>query len=660
MKVKPTSSDTALFDVLLTKKQKQLTQTTKVNKPTALKIAEARQSLVSAGGMPQNYHVVQDVQGLGILAREISKARYFAFDTETSGLQPYRDECYCVSFWVEGHGYLVNFAHPLLPIIDKEQFRTVIGPYFKDDSIYKKGFNLLFDAGFLHSNNLADIGYLHSDASVAVWLHDERIKSKSLDNLAEIFLGEGKGGGYASHFGKLAWVVLDPLVASIYAIKDAELHNRLVDFFEEALKEHPKVYKQFHKMRMPALNIYFESIRDGFLMDEDFMPVLSQELQGEIDTLVVEMNQLMEEEGQAPPENWSSPEQVAEALYDRLKLPPIKGRSTDKEVLEKLDDRHPIPGKFLEYRKLNKLKSSFVDGINEFIIDKYLHPSIKPIGTVTTRPSSSDPNLLNIPSRGRGVVTRQLFLAPDDHYMVSIDLAGQELRWIAALSGDKEFIRLAQVEGAVYEEAAALFFGGRAADYDKHGIKSDKRNKGKQGVLAFMYGASAGKISQIFKCSFGRAQDWISAFLKRFPGFAAWIKRQKEKVHDIGYVEMEYGYRQHLEIKPYMSQGEIKALERNATNSPGQANAAEQICLAMVQCKEHFTNVGSKAKIKLNIYDELLFYIPKSEVWHTTIIQEISYIMRNTHPNLPIEFATTVEIYERWGKKIDIPQENVA
>ena len=657
IKPKPGVDDISLFEEIISPKQKKLKLTTKINKPLALKISEARKELVNSGGLPHNYHILQDSKDLGKLAMAIAKARYFAFDTETSGLQSYKDECYCISFWIENDGYLVNFSHPLLPQVDKQQFRNIIGPYFKDDSIYKKGFNLLFDAGILHSNSLADIGYLHSDASIAVWLHDERIKTKSLDNLSEIYLGESKGGSYSQHFGKLAWIVLDPLVASIYAIKDAYLHNKLVDVLEEKLRERPAAYKQYVKMRMPALNIYFESIREGFLMDEEFLPKLAIELQTDIDSIIIEMNDILNKENHTPPENWSSPDQVAEILFDKLELPQIKGRSTAKEVLERLEDRHPLPEKYLEYRRINKLKSAFVDGISDFIHDGKVYPGIRTIGTATTRPSSSDPNLLQVPSRGKGAIVRQAFIPPADHYIVSVDLAGQELRWIAALSGDLEFIRLAQIEGAVYEESAALFFGGKATDYTKHGPNADKRNKGKQGTLAQMYGAGVGKIALIFKCDFKKAQAFIDSFLDRFPGYKKWLIKQKQLVHDKGYIDMLYGYRQHLEIKPYMNMGEIKGLERNSINSPGQANAAEQICLAMIQCKEHFTNVQSKARVKLNIYDELLFWIPKEEVWNTCIIQEICYIMKHTHPGLPISFECSVEIYERWGKKIPIDKD---
>ena len=208
--------------------------TTRASASRALAIKEVKDR-IKANGWPQNYHVVQNTQELGRIALSISRTKHFAFDTETRGLNPWSDKCYCVSIYVDGTAYLVNFEHALLPSVSVDEYRSILGSYFNDPRVKRVGFNIAFDE-HVHEEQLGiPCGPSYFDASIGIWLLKPDAPSKKLKNLCESLLGI-EGDTYESIFGKTAWVMIDPLVASYYACKDAELHWKLYEWEESHLK----------------------------------------------------------------------------------------------------------------------------------------------------------------------------------------------------------------------------------------------------------------------------------------------------------------------------------------------------------------------------------------------------------------------------------------
>lgn len=640
-----------------------LKTTVRCSKEVADKVRGAREEIVRKGGLPSNYHVCSSINDLGQIAREITIHKRLDWDTETSGLRPWKDSLYCVSIYVNGQAYLINFEHPLLPQISRETFKSQLGEFFADDTVVKGGFNVKFDGHFLEEQAGVKMGYMHHDAGQALWLTHENIMSvkgrNRLKPLCERFLGIS-GASYDDAFGLQAWITIDPLVASFYALKDAELHYKLNTFAGGLLDEAPTLRRLYDNLEMPALNHYFETERVGLPVDVDFLPELDIKLSAEIEKLRNEMDRLslsvLKPPALAP--NWGSDEEVAHYLFDTLELRQVKQRSTDKAVLDILKDRNPIIPLLQRYRTQTKLKSAFIDSLPQFIVDGWVHPSFKPTGSTTGRSACSDPNMLQIPAKGEGAIIRQMFISPPGFFMVSKDYSGQELCIQASMTGDVALIKLISDGGDFYSEAAAIFYGGTAADYTKYGEKAKFRNKAKGAILAMSYGAGGAKVAEVFGCDVRKAYDFIENFFKKFPGLKKWQKRQVELAKAHGFVETILGRRRHLDYSnPNLEKFQIAEMDRFCINSPIQGSASDQIKLAMILGARHFKAKGYKSRVLFPIHDEVLYLINEDEFYNTNIMQEIDHIMINAVA-LKVPLTISTEIYSSWGKKVKFPSDD--
>jgi DNA polymerase-1 len=657
-KPKPSLDAVPLLDLskIVLPEKGALKVTTKTSKAISEKVLAARNRIQDSGGLPKNYHVVDDVKTLGQISRAIATTKRFSFDTETSGLNPWKNELYCVSIKVDGHCYLINFEHPLLPRIPKDVFAQQLGEYFLDDTVRKNSFNICFDAAMLQVQANVACGYLHDDPGAALWVLDEEyIGGKThpgLKDCCEHYLGFDAGGAYDEQFGLTAWIAIDPLVASYYAMKDADLHDDLLVYVNNELLKYPTLDKIYRDMDIPVLNILFKTTLRGLPVDIEHLPKLGAQLDIEIDELRCELDALCKNLGQEPP-NWTSNEEVADLFYTRLKLPKRQGKgdSVDAKALTFLSGKTPIIEPLKKFRAKVKLKSGFVTAVQELIVDGLIHPSFRSTGSMTGRGTCNFPNLYNMPQKGEGIEIRKAYLAPEGYYIVSLDFQGQELRIQAENAADRVLINILLGGGDIYSETAALYHGGTAADYTKHGENSKKRDQAKIVVLALSYGAQAGQVASVFGCSKTRGQQFIDDFYRRFSGLKHWQDRTIDFAKKNGYVETICGRRRHLNFKkPDLETWQIHEMERAAINAPNQGSAADQTKLAIIKCDQHFKQKGYQSLVLFPIHDEILFAIKKEEFHESTIIQEIQYIMCNVLPVKHIQFTTSVEVYaERWG-----------
>jgi DNA polymerase-1 len=629
---------------------------TRTNKKIADSIAEAKAALK----WPSNYVICQDVRDLGRVARDISKHRKFAFDTETSGLNPWGDKLSCLSLYVGGTAYLVNFRHPLLPQISYREFKDVLGPYFSDPNVERIGFNVAFDYHFLEEQAGVPCGEMSYDGSIAVWLLSPDEPEKGLKPLCEKYLGT-TGSSYAEQFGKTDWTVIDPQVAAYYALHDSELHWKWYEYTERELKKAPELHKLMHELEMPVANVYYETEREGFLVDLNYLQNdLASKMKSDLGACAFDVLACAHK---ALGYSWSGdldkPNDVADLLFNRLRLPRVKGDSTDKGVMVKLKDRHPIIPLLSDYRATYKLKTAFVDSLPELVVKHVqadgsvvykVHPNFRVIGSETGRTSCSDPNILQMPAR-TGNTIRRAFMAGPGYYLVSKDFSGQELRIQAALSGDLLLKEIVNTGGDIYSETAAVFYGGVSADYTKTGPKKKERDKGKAAVLALSYGASEFKMAEIFECSVERAKAFITDFFKRFPGLKKLADQAKEFAKKHGYVQTVLGRRRPARYLPGMTPQAESALDRLCANTPIQGTAADQIKLAIVLCDRHLKAHGYKTRVLTGIHDEILFRAWADEWDYTDLPEELSYIMEHCleFPGIPMK--TSAEVYpERWGE----------
>lgn len=624
--------------------------TTKTNAAIAEKIAKAKAALV----WKDNYKIVGKDATLGSVAKDISRYKIFAFDTETGGLNVWKDPLYCISIWCGGVSYLINFSHPMLPMVSKDEFVHVLADYFVSNNYRRVGFNYKFDAHAISNNLPITVGPAYFDGFVAVWLLDEREERKGLKPLCEKYL-KIPLDNYDEQFGKTAWAVIDPAVAADYACKDAELHFRLYEWQDSELKKMPKVHKIMYDLEMPFANMMLETEREGIKVDTDY---LKDELRLRLEMKLMDLDKQM---AQSVNKKWTtldgivdinSPAKTSDFLFNYLKLPRINGDHTGVSVLEELEPKHKIISPLMEYRKTLKLKTSFQEALLERVIEGRIHPSFKSIGTETGRPAGVEPNLNQIPARSYGdiesSVIRQAFLADEGFVLVSKDFSGQELRIQAGVSGDTKLKQLILDGVDFYSYCAAICYGGKWQDYGKTGENSQKRDKAKRAVLAMSYGAQCNKIAWVLGCNKSLAQKFIDDFDSEFPQLSEFQKAQIAFARKHGYIETFLGRRQRIIFRPDDPPGLVARNERLCKNRWVQAGAADQIKLAFVLCWNHCKNNNYLSRPVWEIYDEIIFKIAIEEL-QSTVLTEIDTIMTECI-DIGIPFKTSTEIYpERWG-----------
>ena len=315
--------------------------------------------------------------------------------------------------------------------------------------------------------------------------------------------------------------------------------------------------------------------------------------------------------------NIASPKQLGVILFEELGLPVIKktktGYSTNVEVLNELYNLHPIIEKILAYRQWTKLKSTYMDGIAPLIDreDGRVHTSFNQTATATGRLSSSDPNLQNIPVRRQeGRHIREMF-EPGQGYdlLVSADYSQIELRVLADMSQDENFLRAFRHNEDVHARTAAEVFGVAVEDVD-----SELRRKAKAVNFGIIYGMSDFGLAQDLHISRKEAKEYINKYFAKCQGVKAFIDKVVTEAHDNGYVVTKFGRRRDLpEIRSTNFQRRSLA-ERMAMNTPIQGTAADIIKLAMIRTYKALQEAGLKSRMLLQVHDELVLEVPQEEL----------------------------------------------
>jgi DNA polymerase-1 len=314
--------------------------------------------------------------------------------------------------------------------------------------------------------------------------------------------------------------------------------------------------------------------------------------------------------------NINSPKQLAEVLFERLGLTPVKrtktGFSTNVDVLEELSHVHPLPGEILQYRTLAKLKSTYVDALPELInpATGRLHTSLNQTVTATGRLSSSEPNLQNIPVRtavGREI--RRAFIAEDGCSLLSADYSQIELRILAHLSGDPSLIRTFVDDLDVHTRTASEIFG-----LPPEEISPEMRRKAKAVNFGIIYGISAFGLAQDIGVSHAEAKRYIDGYFARYPKVREFIDRTIDRARTTGFVTTLLGRKRYI---PELSSGTAAVRgfgERTAVNTPIQGTAADLIKLAMIAIHRNISDRRLGSRMILQVHDELIFEVPDNEV----------------------------------------------
>ncbi len=423
---------------------------------------------------------------------------------------------------------------------------------------------------------------------------------------------------------------------------------------EEVLDEKARVQKflkdqpaQVVDLDLSMIEVLARMRERGVLVDKAVLERLSTIFGSKLEKIVSDIYESAGHEF-----NLNSPKQLAEVLFDHLKLPVIKktktGRSTDEEVLKELAIGSPVAEKILEYRELSKLKSTYVDALPKYIKeDGRIHSTLSLDVAATGRLSSSDPNLQNIPIRSQwGSEIRKAFIAAPGYVLVSADYSQIELRIMAHLSGDEAMQTIFSENRDIHASTAALIFN---VPLDQ--VSKDQRRSAKTINFGLMYGMGAHALARDLKITFSQAQLFIKAYFDAFPKVKKWVDKILAEGQEKGYVETIMGRRRYLPELKSPDRRLQAAGQRMAINMPAQGTQAEMIKLAMVHIDQQIEALDGQARLEigmlLQIHDELIFEVKEEAVakWVPVIKEK----MLNALPlSVPIEVGLNTGC--SWGE----------
>lgn len=415
----------------------------------------------------------------------------------------------------------------------------------------------------------------------------------------------------------------------------AETVRRLRENLTVKIREQEQE-RLFYEIEMPLVNVLADMEITGIRVDQPALQAMSNTFGARIEELAQEIYDLAGE-----PFNINSPRQLGYILFEKLKLPVKKktktGYSTDASVLEALADTHEIVAKLIEHRQLVKLKGTYTEGLANLIgNDGKLHTTFHQTATATGRLSSAEPNLQNIPIRHKlGRKIRSVFIADTpDNVLLAADYSQIELRIMAHLSKDPALINAFKNNEDIHTRTAAEVF-----NVSKERVTPDLRSRAKAVNFGIIYGISDFGLARDLKVSRKKAKEYINAYFRRLPGVKAYIDRSIKEARECGYVTTLLNRRRYLPELFSPNKNVRNFGERAAINTPIQGSAADIIKLAMIKIFDRLNDNGFKTKMVLQVHDELIFDVPKSE------LEEVVKIVRQEMEHVvALEVPLTVDL----------------
>ncbi len=571
------------------------------------------------------YELVQDIEALRRWVAEAEAAGILAVDTETTDLSPTRADLVGISlstgpgracYIPVGHGApngdgldLGGGGRPKqIPLADAV---AALKPLLIDASVLKVGQNIKYDMVVLARHGLHVTPY--DDTMLLSYALDAGKHGHGMDELAERHLGHSTiKYDDVTGTGK-ARITFDrvPLDKALnYAAEDADITLRLHRLLKPRLLAEKRT-RLYEEIERPLPAVVAEMELAGIKVDKAELNRLSADFAGRMADLERKAHDLAEESF-----NLGSPKQLGEILFDKMKLPGgKKGKTgaygTGADILEDLAAQgHDLPRVVLDWRQLQKLKSTYTDALQEQIgTDGRVHTSFSLAATSTGRFASTDPNLQNIPIRTEeGRKIRRAFVAEPGHVLISADYSQIELRILADIA-DIPALKQAFLDGVdIHALTASQVF-----DVPLEGMDPMVRRSAKAINFGIIYGMSAFGLAAQLGIPQREAAAYIDAYFKRYPGIRAYMDRTKKQAHEQGYVETAFGRRVHLPNINSRNPAERAFLERAAINAPIQGTAADVIKRAMGRLPAALAADGLKARMLLQVHDELVFEAPADQ-----------------------------------------------
>jgi DNA polymerase-1 len=572
-----------------------------------------RKDLANIENTPHNYYLVENAMQRASLRAELSVQDEFCFDTETTALDTHKAELVCLSFaFKKGEAYCVSLPKK------REEAQKIVQEFrliFGDENICKIGQNIKYDILMLKHYGVEVKGPIY-DTMIAHYLIQPDLRH-NLDYLCETYLGyqkvetESLIGKKGKKQQSMRQAPVDKL--KDYACEDADLTLQLKLVLDPEL-DNTGVRSVFEEIEMPLIPVLADMEMAGVSLNTKELDVFAEKLRLQIIDLEKEIIDLAGEEF-----NVSSPKQLGIILFEKLNIvnkarkTKTKQYSTSEEVLSKLMDKHPIVPKILEFRGLKKLLSTYVEALPLLVNAKTgkLHTSYNQAIAATGRLSSTNPNLQNIPIRDEnGREIRRAFTASDDdHLFLSADYSQIELRIMAALSKDENLLEAFRNKQDVHATTASKIYKVPLEE-----VTSDMRRKAKTANFGIIYGISAFGLSDRLNISRTEAKELIDGYFENFFRVKEFMDESIQIARDKGYVETIRGRRRYLKDINSANAVVRGVAERNAINAPIQGSAADIIKLAMINIWHELKKQNLKAKMILQVHDELNFDVPKAEL----------------------------------------------
>jgi DNA polymerase-1 len=574
--------------------------------------------------------VVDDPAALPALVARLRKAPLVAFDTETTSLETHDAELIGLSLAASAtEVWYLPFGHEAPPadLLDGDtppptprNLPPITDPacapireLLEDPEVALAAQNGKYDMQVLRRAGVEVCGLAY-DSMLASFTLDPSRRSHAIDALAMELLGI-RMTSFTELVGKGKQQIPFPLVpvddAAAYCGADSAtvlaLHERFADELASTGLERVLV-----DLEMPLVPVLVDMEWTGIAIDRAHFAALARELERDLAVLEERIHGVAGVEGL----NLNSPRQLAEVLFGKLELPVIKktktGPSTDASVLQALAEMgHELPTLILEYRELQKLKSTYVDVLPERInrTTGRIHTSFNQVGAQTGRLSSSDPNLQNIPIRTRrGEEIRRGFVPTAGWRFVVADYSQIELRLMAHLSGDPAFVAAFRGGGDIHRQTAAVIF-----DCDVADVTSEMRARAKTINFGTIYGQGPFALSNQLGITQDEAKAFITDYFERFAGVRAFLDGCVETARQQGYVETLFGRRRYIPEIQDKNFNLRSFAERTAQNTPLQGSAADLIKRAMVAIHHALPAAGLEARLLLQVHDELVVEAPEAE-----------------------------------------------
>ncbi|MGE5428781.1 MAG: DNA polymerase I [Methylococcaceae bacterium] len=612
--------------------------------PTMETEAPAIKNLENFSTVQHQYYLVETAAQRASLRAELSVQKEFCFDTETTGLDTQTAELVCLSFSFRSHeAYCVTLPE------DREKATEIVREFrfvFGDEKIVKIGQNIKFDLAMLLNYGVELKGPLF-DTMIAHYLIQPEMRH-NLDYLCELYVGYEKITT-ETLIGKKGVAQLNMRQVEVeklrdYACEDADLTLQLKVAIENDL-EKSGTRKLFDEVEMPLIYVLADMERTGVKLNTSELSLYAEVLRQQLTGIEKEIIELAGEEF-----NVSSPKQLGVILFEKLNIDPnvkmtkTKQYSTAEETLEKLQDRHPIIAKILEFRGLKKLLNTYVEALPLLINPQTgkLHTNYNQAIAATGRLSSTNPNLQNIPIRDEnGRELRKAFIPSNAaHTFLSADYSQIELRIMAALSQDRQMIEAFANNEDIHSITASKIYKIPLSE-----VTSDMRRKAKTANFGIIYGISAFGLATRLNIPRTEAKQLIDGYFENFQGVKAYMDKSIEKARSMGYVETIMGRRRILNDINSANSMVRGMAERNAINAPIQGSAADIIKVAMINIWKELRQQKLESKMILQVHDELNFdvLIPELEQVKSIVKHEMEHAV-----NIGVPLTVEINAGDNW------------